>query len=91
MASDQWRVLLLATNHWPLIADLRRLGEEVFDFIYFFVVQVEIAASHDASGLLGVAGSNDGTGDGGVAQGPGDGDFADRAVVTLGDFAKTLD
>lgn len=66
-------------------------GQEILDRVDLFIVELEVAGGHDSGGLLGVAGADDGSGDGGVAKGPGDGNLADGAVVALGDFAEVID
>jgi len=68
---------------------LRRGGG--FDFRYVLRGQLDFAGAHDFFGLLRIACSDDCAGDGGKAQGPGDGDRAWNGLVTRGDFFQALD
>src|SRR6267142_606214 len=62
-----------------------------FDFSDILRGQLDFAGAHDFFGLLSIARSDDGAGDGGKAQGPGDGDRAWNGLVTRGDFFQALD
>src|SRR6267142_6101530 len=62
-----------------------------FDFRDILRSQLDFAGAHDFFGLVSVARADDGAGDGGKAQGPGNGDRAWNGLVTRGDFLQTLD
>src|SRR6266481_3491753 len=62
-----------------------------FDFGYVLRGQLDFAGAHDFFGLVSVARADDGAGDGGKAQGPGNGDRAWNGLVTYGDSFQTLD
>src|SRR5712691_6788823 len=66
-------------------------GRCAFDFGDFIACELQFSGAHDAFGLPGVAGAYDGSGDGGVAQGPGDGDFTGGAAVAGADLTKAFD
>src|SRR6267378_767239 len=74
---------------YPLAGHLRRGGG--FDFGYVLRGQLDFAGAHNFFGLLRIACSDDCAGDGGKAQGPGDGDRAWNGLVTRGDFFEALD
>src|SRR5438552_13244271 len=66
-------------------------GGSAFDFRDFVGGEFQFARAHNAFGLLSVARANDGSGDGGMTQRPGDGHFAGSAAVTRADLAKAFD
>src|SRR5229473_8340676 len=80
-----------------LQADWRRLlsdannGGYAFDFGDLVRGELQFASAHDAFGLPGVARANNGAGDSGMAQGPGDGDFTRGAAMARADLAQALD
>src|ERR1700687_3912207 len=60
------------------------LDEEIFDLVHFLIAKAQVARAHDSLRLLGIAGPDDGSGHGGMAQRPGKCHFADRTVVAFG-------
>src|SRR5260370_41116413 len=74
---------------YPLTGHLRRGGG--FDFRYVLRGQLDFAGTHDFFGLLRIACSDDCAGDGGKAQGPGDGDRAGNGLVRRGESFQALD
>src|SRR5207302_9580279 len=62
-----------------------------FNFRHLFGGEFQFAGAHDAFGLHGVAGANNGSGDGRMTQSPDDGHFAGSAAVTRTDLAKAFD
>src|SRR3712207_1941584 len=67
------------------------LGEEGFDPVEFVFGETELGRPDYAIDLVWPPPADDGRGDGGVAQGPGDGDLARRPAVSLPDLAQQLD
>src|SRR6267143_163108 len=53
--------------------------------------ELQFTSAHDAFGLLRVARANNGAGDSGMAQSPGDGDFTGCTPVAYADLAQALD
>src|SRR6267378_3149738 len=53
--------------------------------------ELQFTSAHDAFGLLGVARANNGAGDSGMAQGPGDGDFTGGTPMACALLAQALD
>ena len=68
----------------------RGLGES-FNLVDIILVEVKVAGTHDSLCLLRIAGADDGSGHGGMAQRPGDCDFTDRTVVSIRHRTQTLD
>src|SRR6266850_491088 len=62
-----------------------------FDFGDLARGEPQFTSAHDAFGLLGVARANNGAGDSGMAQGPGDGDFTGGTPMACAHLAQALD
>src|SRR5712664_242867 len=72
------------------LADANSSGH-AFDFGDLVGGELQFPSAHDAFGLLGVTRANNGAGDSGIAQGPGDGDFTRGAAMACADLAQALD
>src|SRR5712664_1095219 len=72
------------------LADANSSGH-AFDFGDLVGGELQFPSTHDAFGLLGVARANNGAGDSGIAQGPGDGDFTRSARMACADLSQAVD
>src|SRR5712664_2581 len=66
-------------------------GGYAFDLGDLVRGELQFPSAHDAFGLLGVTRANNGAGDSGIAQGPGDGNLTRGAPMALADLAQALD
>src|SRR6266849_4109536 len=62
-----------------------------FDLVDFLIAEAQFASAHDTLCLSGITGPDAGAGHGGMAQRPGDRDFANETVVALGYLSHMLD
>lgn len=69
----------------------RRGLDEALDLVDFIFGEVQLTCAHDALRLVRIASPDDRAAHGGMAQRPGNRDFADRAFVAVGYLSHVLD